>query len=334
MYIFIHIRSDTYTHTHFYMHLHTYFFDHIHTDNIHAYSTYKCNHINLVFMIDISHHSFVELCIPDKLVGCMTWIGAWQPWVIDSYWLKSLPATTAGIILSLKWVFIPECRPHLVPVRQSPTSTRQIHSCFYHMPKVVPFHMPRLDWELQLWRGRCLIPFLPTDVREVVVSVNGWTWVDYLWRAWSVSKMCCETTIENWSTWWNFQWSTELQNFHQNSSKGTVGSQESHEHLQNHATHVFSQSAFGRKALIPAACFPKLSIAYAECAFGLESKLTLLNPVCQYGAFIACGSPHGAGDCRKSGWGHHPSAMSSLFVLGSSRQILLLLKRLLPGRVL
>ena len=210
MYIFIHIRSDTYTHTHFYMHLHTYFFDHIHTDNIHAYSTYKCNHINLVFMIDISHHSFVELCIPDKLVGCTTWIGAWQPWVIDSYWLKSLPATTAGINLSLKWVFIPECRPHLVPVRQSPTSTRQIHSCFYHMPKVVPFHMPRLDWELQLRRGRCLIPFLPTDVREVVVSVNGWTWVDYLWRAWSVSRMCCETTIENWSTWWNFQWSTEL----------------------------------------------------------------------------------------------------------------------------
>mgnify|MGYP002804669219 CR=1 FL=1 len=55
------------------------------------------------------------------------------------------------------------------------------------------------------------------------------------------------------------------------------------------------------KALIPAACFPKLSIAYAECAFGLESKLTLLNPVCQYGALIACGPPHGAGDCRKSG---------------------------------
>ena len=30
--------------------------------------------------------------------------------------------------------------------------------------------------------------------------------------------MCHETTIENWSTWWNFQWSTELQSFHQNSS--------------------------------------------------------------------------------------------------------------------
>ena len=91
--------------------------------------------------------------------------------------------------------------------------------------------------------------------------------------------MCCETTIENWSTWWNFQCSTELQSFHQNFSKGTLGSQESHKHLQNHATHVFSQSAFGRKALIPAACFPKLSIAYAECAFGLESKVALLNPV-------------------------------------------------------
>ena len=33
--------------------------------------------------------------------------------------------------------------------------------------------------------------------------------------------MCDETTIENWSTWWNFQWSTELQSFHQDSSKGT-----------------------------------------------------------------------------------------------------------------
>ena len=60
----------TYTHT--YMHLHTFFFDHVHTDNIRAYSTYKCNHINLVFMIDILHNSFVELCTPDKLAGCTT----------------------------------------------------------------------------------------------------------------------------------------------------------------------------------------------------------------------------------------------------------------------
>ena len=76
MYIFIHIRSDTYTHAHFYMHLHTYFFDHIHTDNIHAYSTYKCNHINLVFMIDMLHFSFVGFCIRDKSVGCTICIDA------------------------------------------------------------------------------------------------------------------------------------------------------------------------------------------------------------------------------------------------------------------
>ena len=175
------------------------------------------------------------------------------------------------------------------------------------------------------WSALCRL------MSEKSLSVDGWTWVNCFWRTWSVSKMCCETTIENWSTWWNFQWSTELQNFHQNSSKGTLGSQESHVHLQNHATNVFSESAFGRKTLIPAARFPKRSFAYAECAFGLESKVALLNPVCQY---RACGLPHGLGDCRKSGWGHHPSAMRNLFVLGSSRQILSWLKTPLPGRVL
>ena len=30
------------------------------------------SHINLVFMIDILHNPFVELCTPDKLVGCTT----------------------------------------------------------------------------------------------------------------------------------------------------------------------------------------------------------------------------------------------------------------------
>ena len=128
--------------------------------NLRAYSTYKCDHTILVFMIDILHQS-------DKSVGGTICIDAWQPWVVDSYWLKSLPATTAGINLSLKWVFRPECRPHLVSVRQSPTATRQIHSCFYHMPKGGPFHMRGFDWELQLRRRRCLISFLPADVREV-----------------------------------------------------------------------------------------------------------------------------------------------------------------------
>ena len=45
------------------------------------------------------------------------------------------------------------------------------------------------------------------------------------------------------------------------------------------------------------------------------SKVALLNPVCWYRALIACGPPHGMGDCRKFAWGHHPSSMSSLFVM-------------------
>ena len=56
--------------------------------------------------------------------------------------------------------------------------------------------------------------------------------------------------------------------------------------------------------------------------------------VCQHRALFACGRPHGVSDCRKFAWGHHLSAMSSLFVLGTSRQILSLLQTLLPDRVL
>ena len=55
--------------------------------------------------------------------------------------------------------------------------------------------------------------------------------------------------------------------------------------------------------------------------------------VCQHRALFACG-PHGVSDCRKFVWRHHLSAMSSLFVLGTSRQILSLLQTLLPDRVL
>ena len=69
----LHTHTLRYIRTYTHIHAPTYIlFDHVHTDNIRAYSTYKCNHINLVFMIDILHNSFVELCTPDKLVGCTT----------------------------------------------------------------------------------------------------------------------------------------------------------------------------------------------------------------------------------------------------------------------
>ena len=173
-FIFIDIHTHTYTRTYTRTHtcIHTLHYITLHYITLHYitlhyitlhyitlhYITYIHTyiHINLYFMIDILHHFFVEFCIPDESVGCTIWNGAWQPWILDSYWLKSLPATAAGISLWLKWVFIPECRP-LVPVRQSPTSSRQIRSCCYHMPKVVPVHMPGLDWELQLRCARCLI---------------------------------------------------------------------------------------------------------------------------------------------------------------------------------
>ena len=245
------------------MHLHTYFFDHIHTDNIHAYSTYKCNHINLVFMIDMLHFSFVGFCIRDKSVGCTICIDAWQPWVVDSYWLKSLPATTAGIILWNEFLYQNFDHIWFLCGSLLPQPDRSIAAsiiCRRLCLSTCHAWIENSNFDAEdAWSLFCRL------MSEKSLSVDGWTWVDYLWRAWSVSKMCCETTIENWSTWWNFQWSTELQSFHQNSSKGTLGSQESHVHLQSHATNVFSESAFGPKTLIPAVRFPKRSIACAEC---------------------------------------------------------------------
>ena len=172
----------------------------------------------------------------------------WQPWIIDSYWLKSLPATAAGINLWLKWVFIPECRPHMVPVRQSPTSSRQICSCCYHMPKVVSFHMPGLDWELQLRCARCLIPLLPADVREVVAC----PWMNT--GGLLMTNLICFNDVS-----WNHNWElVHLVEFPVKywTSKFSAGffqrhmeSQESRVHLQNHATNIFSESASGQRAL-------------------------------------------------------------------------------------
>ena len=190
-YVYLHTHTFRYIHkihTHTYMHLHTYFFDQIHTDNIRAYSTYKCDHINrslwlicctflllnFVFVTSqqvarselmLDNHELLivigsRACRQLRLASIFLW-NEFSDQNVDHIWFLCaglLPQPDRSIAAS-------------IICRRLGLSTCE-----------ALIENSNFDAE-DAWSLFCLL------MSEKSLSVDGWTWVDYLWRTWSVSKI-------------------------------------------------------------------------------------------------------------------------------------------------